>query len=67
MKRFACTLILALGLSRVLAAEPTVVSIHPQKVRQEFQGMGCGAIFYEAHVTSLGKNGRAEEQETLYD
>lgn len=67
MKRFACTLILALGLSRVLAAEPTVVSIHPQKVRQEFQGMGCGAIFYEAHVTSLGKNGRAEEQDTLYD
>ena len=29
--------------------------------------MGCGAIFYEAHVTSLGKNGHAEEQEKLYD
>lgn len=49
------------------AAEPTVVTISPEQVRQEFQGMGCGAIFYEAHVTSLGKNGRAEEQEKLYD
>lgn len=29
--------------------------------------MGCGEIFYEAHVTSLGASGRAEEQERLYD
>ena len=49
------------------AAEPTVVTVSPQDVRQEFQGMGCGAIFYEAHVTSLGVKSRTEEQEKLYD
>jgi O-glycosyl hydrolase len=49
------------------AAEPTVVTISPQDERQEFQGMGCGAIFYEAHITSLGKNGHPEAQEKLYD
>jgi O-glycosyl hydrolase len=61
-------LILLFALSACLhAAEPTVVTISPQDVRQEFQGMGCGSIFYEAHVTSLGKNGRPAEQEKLYD
>jgi hypothetical protein len=29
--------------------------------------MGCGAIFYEAHMTSLGDSGRTAEQEQLYD
>jgi O-glycosyl hydrolase len=53
--------------SLLRAAEPTVVTISPQDERQEFQGMGCGAIFYEAHVTSLGKNGHPEAQEKLYD
>lgn len=47
--------------------EPTVVTVEPAQVRQEFQGMGCGAIFYEAHVTSLGANGHPAEQEALYD
>jgi hypothetical protein len=49
------------------ARPPTVVTVHPRQVMQEFQGMGCGAIFYEAHITSLGANGRAAEQEKLYD
>lgn len=51
----------------LLRAEPTVVAVDPRQTRQEFQGMGCGAIFYEAHITSLGANGRKEEQERLYD
>lgn len=49
------------------AAEPTVISVNPAQAQQEFQGMGCGAIFYEAHVTSLGKNGHPDRQEQLYD
>ena len=56
-----------LGVAVLRAAEPTVVSVDPHDVRQEFQGMGCGAIFYEAHVTSLGANGHPQQQEQLYD
>ncbi len=67
MKRLACILTLALGLPSAPAAEPTVISVHPQQVRQEFQGMGCGAIFYEGHITSLAARGLAKEQELLYD
>ena len=48
----------ALALALPVLAEPTVVSVFPDRPRQEFQGMGCGAIFYEAHITSLGGSGR---------
>lgn len=68
MNRLWLALFLALcDPDALLAAEPTVITVSPQDVRQEFQGMGCGAIFYEAHVTSLGANGHPEEQEKLYD
>lgn len=67
MNRTAFHLISLVGSLNLAAAEPTVVEVLPGKVRQEFQGMGCGAIFYEAHVTSLGVNGLAAEQERLYD
>jgi O-glycosyl hydrolase len=50
-----------------VAGEPTTVTIQPQAMRQEFQGMGCGANFYEAHITSLGGAGRTNKQERLYD
>lgn len=49
------------------SAAPTIITVSPHDTHQEFQGMGCGAIFYEAHVTSLGKNGHHAEQEKLYD
>ncbi len=29
--------------------------------------MGCGAIFYEGHITRLGERGKVAEQEHLYD
>lgn len=45
----------------------TTVTVQPGKVAQEFQGMGCGAIFYEAHITSLAARGKTNEQERLYD
>ncbi len=68
MNRLWLALFLALCNPDALrATEPTVITVSPQDVRQEFQGMGCGAIFYEAHVTSLGANGHHEEQEKLYD
>jgi O-glycosyl hydrolase len=67
--RHAPTLLILglLSASFAFAAEPTVISVHPQQVRQEFQGMGCGAIFYEAHITSLGAAGNTDMQEQLYD
>ncbi len=49
------------------AVEPTVITAHPEMTLQEFQGMGCGTIFYEAHVTSMGMHGKTNEQERLYD
>jgi len=55
------------GPDALCGSEPTVVTVFPTRVRQEFQGMGCGAIFYEAHITSLGARGHVEEQEKLYD
>ncbi len=58
-------IMLALAASR--AADETQIIVHPEKIRQEFQGMGCGAIFYEAHMTSLGATGKTNEQEALND
>lgn len=48
-------------------AAPTVVKVTPAKTRQTLQGMGCGAIFYEGHVTSLAARDKKERQEQLYD
>lgn len=45
----------------------TKLLVHPQRLRQEFQGMGCGAIFYEGHFTSLAARGKNERQKELYD
>ncbi|MEO6786274.1 MAG: hypothetical protein ABI318_09100 [Chthoniobacteraceae bacterium] len=42
-------------------------TVNPAKVRQEFQGLGCGAMFYEAHITSFAARGKDERQRELYD
>lgn len=60
-------LLLASGVVGLSKAAPTVITVDTQEKRQEFQGMGCGAIFYEAHITSLAANGKTKEQEELYD
>lgn len=57
----------ALAAGAGAATNGTVVTVDPSRWMQEFQGMGCGAIFYEAHITSLAARGKAEEQERLYD
>lgn len=49
------------------AAPPVRISVHPGKVRQEFQGLGCGTMFYEGHITSLGVNNKNDRQCELYD
>lgn len=55
------------GVLGASAATTAVVTVHADRLQQEFQGMGCGAMFYEAHMTSLGDHGRTNEQERLYD
>ncbi len=59
---------LCLALMGSLAAEPvTKIKVEAGKGLQSFDGLGCGAIFYEAHMTSLAARGKMAEQEKLYD
>ena len=43
------------------------ITVFPERPRQVFEGMGVGAIFYEAHITSLAETGKTDRQEQLYD
>lgn len=45
----------------------TTIHVDPSREIGRFQGMGCGAIFYEAHITSLAKRGLHDAQKALYD
>jgi O-glycosyl hydrolase len=45
----------------------TQVHVEPSREVGRFHGMGCGAIFYEAHITSLSKRGHHAAQKALYD
>ena len=47
-------------------AGETVLRINPGKLLQDFHGMGCGAIFYEAHITSLAARNKLALQDQLY-
>jgi O-glycosyl hydrolase len=49
------------------AAAPTRVTIRADRARQEFQGLGCGVMFYEGHVTSLAARQKDARQKELYD
>src|SRR3954471_17224803 len=49
------------------AAAPVRITVNPTKVKQEFQGLGCGAIFYEGHITSLAARQKDARQKELYD
>lgn len=50
-----------------LRGDPTVLKIDSAAVRHEFQGMGCGAIFHEGHITSLAARNKDALQARLYD
>jgi O-glycosyl hydrolase len=56
----------ALG-SEIRAQERTVITVTPNRQRQEFEGLGAGAIFYEGHITSFAARNKNEKQEQLYD
>ncbi|MEI7928156.1 MAG: hypothetical protein WCH40_06360 [Verrucomicrobiales bacterium] len=58
--------LLLLALTCGLAAQ-TALRIEPSSLKQKFQGMGCGAIFYEGHITSLAARGKSGLQEELCD
>lgn len=45
----------------------TRITVQPGRVRQEFQGLGCGVIFYEGHITSLAARQKDARQKELYD
>lgn len=60
-------LLFSLLLTFSSSAEDTRLSIDASQRLQEFQGMGCGAIFYEGHITSLAARGKAALQAELYD
>jgi glucuronoarabinoxylan endo-1,4-beta-xylanase len=51
----------------IAAETPTRIEAHPGRLRQEFQGLGCGAIFYEGHITSLAARQKDDRQKELYD
>src|SRR3954451_7713150 len=46
---------------------PIRITVQPARLRQEFQGLGCGAIFYEGHITSLAARHKDARQRELYD
>ena len=59
--------LLWLLLPRVQAAPPARIAVHAERPRQEFQGLGCGVIYFEGHVTSLAARGKDARQGDLYD
>jgi O-glycosyl hydrolase len=63
--RIACVALL-IGSSRAVE-QPTRIEVNPSRLRQEFQGLGCGAIFYEGHITSLAARQKNDRQKELYD
>lgn len=54
-----------------LLASPAVaqvqIVVNTAKPRQTFDGLGCGAIFFEQHITSLAARNKNELQDKLYD
>jgi len=50
-----------------VGAQETRVTIQTAKIRQVFDGLGVGVIFYEGHVTSLAARNKNGRQEQLYD
>jgi hypothetical protein len=55
---FFLALVAAAVVPCLTAAEETVLRVNPAAKRQKVEGMGCGAIFYEGHVTSLAERGK---------
>ena len=67
MNRHLITLVTILSSVCAQAATPVRITVQPSKVRQEFQGLGCGAMFYEGHISSLAARQKDDRQRALYD
>ena len=62
-------LLILLGSSYTVAtaADETHIVVQTGRLRQTFDGLGAGAIFYEGHITSLATRQKIQRQEQLYD
>src|SRR5262245_3514172 len=58
---------LALFCSSARAEDPLRITVQTSKLRQTFDGLGAGVIFYEQHVTSLDARQKSQRQEELYN
>lgn len=61
-----CAVFAILG-GNVRAQGPAQIIVQTARVRQVFDGLGAGAIFYEGHITSLAERNKNEQQQQLYD
>jgi hypothetical protein len=60
--------VLILAVPLCSADDPiTMLRFLPREQLQTIDGMVCGAIFCQDHITSLATRGKAAEQEKLYD
>jgi O-glycosyl hydrolase len=55
------------GTDPTSAAAATQITIQPTRLRQEFQGLGCGVQFYAGHITSFAARQKDDRQQKLYD
>lgn len=62
----ACA-VFAILCGNVRAQGPIQITVQTARIRQVFDGLGAGAIFYEGHITSLAQRNKNEQQEQLYD
>jgi O-glycosyl hydrolase len=60
-------LVLLAWLAGDAGAQATRITVYPERRRQEFQGLGAGAILFEGHITSLAARSKDKRQEELYD
>ncbi|HEV3142781.1 MAG TPA: glycoside hydrolase family 30 beta sandwich domain-containing protein [Gemmataceae bacterium] len=51
----------------ICAQDRVQITVQPARVRQVFDGLGAGVIFYEGHITSLAARNKNAQQEQLYD
>lgn len=62
-----CLLVCTVGFAQSKQHPAATISVHPDKTKQTFDGMGCGTIFYGGHITSFGKRKKYKLQQQLYD
>lgn len=69
MRTFGLAVLAGLGTlcGHVEAQDTTRITVQTNRVRQVFDGLGVGVIFYEGHVTSLAARDKHERQQQLYD